>query len=678
MTTVPRLAGFLAIAVSVSLAAWQAPGPPPAQEPTAPATGLILGRTMDVDGGRAVGSAIVTLSLGGQLGPVAGPAAAPSSLRFPLRVVSDGEGRFLFHDLPKGTYTVSATKPGYGDTSYGRRTPSDTTTAPLVLTDGDRKVDVNLVMWKLASMSGTVLDEAGEPVVGIPVSLFRRSFIGGRPRFTQANSQNVTDDRGVYRARSLTPGDYVAAIITTETTVSVAWQSATFAAMRVDSQAVNRELSRSPTSLFSVLAFGQRVGSLSVSSGGAGLGGGGLVGERPIAGGNIAVYPTTFYPNAAMPSKAAVLTLASGEERTGVDFQVRPTPTVHISGILTGPDGPEGGIGMELINAVTEEADRDPVFAVAEAVSDADGAFTFLGVPTGAYVIRVQKNPLQPEQRPGAGMTTVIQTGNGGTIMTSSGGGPPPPVTSDPTLWAQVPVSVTGPDVTGLNVTLRAGVRLSGRVQFIGSSPQPTAAQLAQMSINVQAAGGRTQAALTINGGAFNSTRGSVDATGEFKTYQFPPGRFVIRATVPSPGWTLASAMFRGRDVADAPIEVAGEDLTDIVITFTDKPAELSGSVHAAQGPDVAATVLVFPADPSDWMDYGATPRRLRLLRVSSDGKYQTTLPAGDYLVTAIHSPPPSTWTDPEYLKKAAVTATRVTMADGSSKVQDLRSTEVR
>ena len=671
MATLLRLAAIFTIVASAT-AAPQLPSA--SQDQTVPATGLILGRVIDVSGGAGVGSAIVTVSLAGAFAPAGAP-AAPLSLRFPIRLVCDGEGRFLFHDLPKGSYSITASKPGYGDSSYGRRSPSDTTNSLLVLADAERKTDVTVVMWKLASISGTVTDEAGEPVVGLPISLFRRTFIGGRPRFTQAGAQASTDDRGMYRAPSLAPGDYVAAIVTTETTVSLAWKTASAAAFRTDSLAINRELGRSISAPFGViLTAGQRVGGLSLSNAIAPG-----VPAPPVAGDKVFVYPTTFYPTAPAPSKAMVITLGSGEERAGVDFQVRPTPTSRISGMITGPDGPEGGVGMELIDATTDEADRDPVFAVAESVSDANGDFTFLGVPVGNYVIRVQKNPPQADQNANAGMTTVIQTADGGTITTSSGpGGPSPPVTNDPTLWAQAPVSVTGADVTGLNVTLRTGARLSGRVQFVGSAPQPTAAQLAQMSVNVQAAGGRTQASLTINGGAFYSTRGSVDANGFFKTYQFPPGRFVIRATQPAPGWVFSSATFRGRDVADAPIEVSGEDLTDIVITFTDKPSELSGNVHGAQGADAAATVLVFPADPANWMDYGPASRRLRLVRPSSDGSYKTTLPAGEYLVTAIHSSVPSTWTDPEFLKQAAATATHVTMAEGSNKVQDLKSTEVR
>jgi hypothetical protein len=665
MTTVLRVSGAIAFFSFASLAARQQP----AQQATPPPTGLVLGRAVDVGTGRGIASAIVSISPAGGAPAIGSPGADASLMRFPIRVVSDGEGRFLFHGLPKGNYSLTATKAGYGDTTFGRQSPLDTTNGLLQLADGERKGDVTLVMWKLASISGTVVDEAGEPVVGLPIRVMHRTIIGGRPRFTDAGNQPFTDDRGMFRARSLPPGDYVVAIITTETTVSIPWQSAAFSAFRSDSVAANREFARSAISMSAALTFGQRVGSLSVSSGGLGLSV-----AAPVVGDKVFVYPTTFYPAAAMPSKATTITLGSGEERTGVDLQVRPMATARVSGSISGPDGPEGGVGFELINATTDEVDRDPVFAVATGVSDASGAFTMLGVPAGNYLLRVQQNPPQPESR--GGTTTVIQAGSM-TISTGTGG-TQPPVTDDPTLWATAPVSVTGPDVTGLGIVLRPGVRLSGRVQFAGSRPQPTAAQLTEMNVSVQAAGGRTQAALTINGGAFYSTRGSVDANGQFKTYQFPPGRYVVRVTSPPPGWTFAGATFRGHDIADGPLEVNGEDLREIVLTMTDKPAELSGTVHGSQGPDAAASVLVFPADPTAWLDYGPTARRLRLMRPSSDGSYRTTLPTGDYLVVAIHSPVPSTWLEPDFLRRLTTLATRVTIADGDKKVQDLRSTEVR
>ena len=39
-------------------------------------------------------------------------------------VLTDNEGRFVFMDLPKGVYTITATKPGYAEGAHGRRRPA--------------------------------------------------------------------------------------------------------------------------------------------------------------------------------------------------------------------------------------------------------------------------------------------------------------------------------------------------------------------------------------------------------------------------------------------------------------------------------------------------------------------------------------------------------------------------
>jgi hypothetical protein len=63
-------------------------------------TGLILGRVVDGVETSGVGGAIVTLSLAGYT---------------PVRVQADSEGRFAFRSLPKGTYSISTSRPGYVD-----------------------------------------------------------------------------------------------------------------------------------------------------------------------------------------------------------------------------------------------------------------------------------------------------------------------------------------------------------------------------------------------------------------------------------------------------------------------------------------------------------------------------------------------------------------------------------
>src|SRR6186713_2719707 len=82
-------------------------GPPPA--PMAGGTGLILGQAIDgLDSTRGIAGALVTLTLGGSQ---------------PVRVLADGQGRFAFRDLPKGRFSITASRPGYVDGAYGRLRP---------------------------------------------------------------------------------------------------------------------------------------------------------------------------------------------------------------------------------------------------------------------------------------------------------------------------------------------------------------------------------------------------------------------------------------------------------------------------------------------------------------------------------------------------------------------------
>ena len=73
--------------------------PPVPPVPTT-GTGLILGQVVDQDGA-AVANAHVALTAQGLPGASA------------LRVFTTSEGRFAFMDLPKATFTLNVTKPGY-------------------------------------------------------------------------------------------------------------------------------------------------------------------------------------------------------------------------------------------------------------------------------------------------------------------------------------------------------------------------------------------------------------------------------------------------------------------------------------------------------------------------------------------------------------------------------------
>ena len=51
------------------------------------------------------------------------------------------------------------------------------------LAEGERLTDVKLRVWKYAVIAGTVVDEAGEPVVGVAVRALVKDVVAGRAQY---------------------------------------------------------------------------------------------------------------------------------------------------------------------------------------------------------------------------------------------------------------------------------------------------------------------------------------------------------------------------------------------------------------------------------------------------------------------------------------------------------------
>jgi hypothetical protein len=102
----------------------------------------------------------------------------------------------------------------------------------------------------------------------------------------------------------------------------------------------------------------------------------------------------------------------------------------------------------------------------------------------------------------------------------------------------------------------------------------------------------------------------------------------------------------------------------------------ISGQVQTtSSAPDPSATVLIFPADPASWVDYGAFPRRLRAIRVNRDGRFEAAgLPAGDYRVVAIDEEASANWQDPATLQALARLATAITVSGEGSYTVTLKT----
>jgi hypothetical protein len=139
------------------------------------------------------------------------------------------------------------------------------------------------------------------------------------------------------------------------------------------------------------------------------------------------------------------------------------------------------------------------------------------------------------------------------------------------------------------------------------------------------------------------------------------------------PDWSLKSALKDGVDLADRAIEVLpGQVVDDVEIVITQKITEVSGIVLDERGqPTTDATVVIFADDEERW-----TPgtRYIRTGRPDTEGKYRIRLTPGPaYLVAVVRSAEDGRYSDPEVLAGLVPSATRLTIAEGESKVLNLR-----
>jgi hypothetical protein len=81
-------------------------------------------------------------------------------------------------------------------------------------------------------------------------------------------------------------------------------------------------------------------------------------------------------------------------------------------------------------------------------------------------------------------------------------------------------------------------------------------------------------------------------------------------------------------------------------------------------------TVILFAADEQKWT---IRSRFVHNARPAQDGRFTVHgVPPGDYLAVALPYVSGAEWTDPEFLDLLRDRATRVTVAEGESKVIDL------
>ncbi len=581
------------------------------RQPPPTGRGLIVGQVIDAITGKPLRDAIVTITGTSRV-------SRDEALTAP-RILTTADGYFVFRDLPRGNFIVWATKQGYTDGVSGRRRPGGPS-QPIALADGERVGDVAVRMWRPGALTGTVVDEAGEPLVNIRVRAFRRTVGSGRPQFLGAATA-TTNDRGEYRLGGLLPGEYIVLV--------PARQVVMVHALAREVQAGRLQSRRDLAAALSPEAKAIQAGDSLIALDGSPL--------PPPPTAERLFYPPTFHPSALTIDLTVPLTITAGEERGGIDLQLQPVPTLRVSGFVVGPDGAAAGMPIRLWPRALDDfaLDQDATTTTA----DANGAFSFPAVPSGHYSLRVSSVQAVPE-----GSVSSPQTAR----------------------WADVPLAVGKEDVDGVVLTLNDALRIRGHIELENARQTASSVRLEPVQMLVQSAGGPP---------VLPTAPPSEPTSGDFTIGGLSPGRYFVRPAGSPAGWTLKTVMYNGRDISEAPLELQ-DNVDGVVVTFSEKSTLLRGAVRLPQGEaDAGAIVIAFPTDIAAWSDVGPSPRRVRSSWTSKMGEYSIGgLPPGEYYVVALPDDKASEWRDPGSLRALARVATQVAIRDGEQKTQDLRT----
>lgn len=162
-------------------------------EPGPDATASLSGRVVGTDGmpiPRAVVHAYRPYIAGGQ-------------------VETDQRGRYRIDRLVPGEYRVVVRKHGFEVRQYGQDGPLSPG-RPIVLDNRQAADSIDVTLRRGGAISGTIVDEFGEPMQDVVVSALELRPVAGQMRSLAASVMGSarTDDRGQYRMHGVLPGSY--------------------------------------------------------------------------------------------------------------------------------------------------------------------------------------------------------------------------------------------------------------------------------------------------------------------------------------------------------------------------------------------------------------------------------------------------------------------------------------
>ncbi len=486
-------------------------------------------------------------------------------------VTTDDNGAFVLRDLPAGRWTLRAAKTGYLEQQFGQRS-AFATTDPIALAEG-QQFAADFKLSRGGAISGRIVDEFGDPVAGANVAVLRVQNTAQSQRTTRTGTSVPSDDTGAYRVYGLPAGQYY---------VSVNDPSAARMVVQIDGAELN-------------VGSGVDVASLAVQLRDTAA----AVSGRPTP----TSYVPTYYPGTVNIADAQRVTLALGEEQSGINLGIIPVRAARITGRVMNSNAAPVQATISLLNQTGQS--YSPTGG--RNGSAADGSFTLSNVPPG----NSRLNVLGP-----------------------SIGAAPPEV-------ASMPISVDGSDVVGLTLTTGSGASIQGSVVAEGGTKLP-AAKIRVTAVSVD------------NAPATFTPQVGVNANDTFQLDGLL-GIYTLRfESIPS-GWTIKSVTANGVDVSDSAMEFRPGDRVSMRVELTDRVTQVTGTVRSERQVS-GATVVIFADEPSKWTGMS---RFVKTARLTDQGQFSVSglPPHQRYLAVAVDYIEPGEPQTAEFLQRAKAAA---------------------
>ena len=325
-------------------------------------------------------------------------------------------------------------------------------------------------------------------------------------------------------------------------------------------------------------------------------------------------YVTTYYPKTTDAGAAIPLEVAAGAQLRNIDVTLTKARTVFVRGkVSCDVEAQKRILMVTLAPQIVMGIASTGIGSRGGAVRP-DGSFEIRNVPTGSYML--------------TGMANL----------------------DNKTLSTRMPLQVGGTNIENLQLSIRAGMTVKGRVRVEGRQPE----DLPSFNVGLQP---------SYTGGILygNVPRVRTQPDGTFQLDDVGADHYDLYVTGMPDGHYLKSAYSGSIDVRANGIEAAA-GMAPLEIVISPNAGGLDGTVMdpGTQKPAMSAAVVLIPRDRD----------RSELYRnVQSDqaGRFHfKNLVPGEYRIYAWEEVPQYAWMDPDFMRPLESKGEAITIPEGS------------